>query len=62
MTPDLYVHTKETDAHRGPVLRGTVKNVTELGMHGRRNFLAGREFISTVCQEEKERERKVSEG
>lgn len=44
------------------MLQGTVKNVTELGMRGGRNFLAGREFISTVCQEEKERERKVSEG
>lgn len=44
------------------MLQGTVKNVTELGVHGRRNFLAGREFMPTVCQEEKERERKLSEG
>ena len=39
-----------------------MKNVTELGTHGRRNSLPGREFMSTVCQEEKERERKDSGG
>lgn len=44
------------------MLRGTVKNVTELGTHRRRNFLAGRDFMSMVCQEEKERERKDSRG
>lgn len=59
----IFKFTPRRQMHmEGPVLPGTVKNVTELGMHGRRNFLAGREFISTVCQEEKERERKVSEG
>lgn len=44
------------------MLQGTMKNVTELGTHGRRNLLAGRKFMSTVCQEEKERERKDSGG
>lgn len=44
------------------MLQGTMKNVTELGTHRRRNLLAGRKFMSTVCQEEKERERKDSGG
>lgn len=44
------------------MLQGTVKNVTELGTHRRRNFLAGRDFMSMVCQEEKERKRKDSRG
>lgn len=60
MAPDPSVHTKETDARRGPKLQGTVKNVTELGMHGRRNFLAGRESLYPQYVKRKRKEKEKS--